>query len=135
MILYPSLFISPSPGHLTSDSPITLHLTLPNWCSSTSSCPVAYSVLTFHVPTHTSSHVLPIIGSAASSLETGAPYAYYMVFAGLRPVVSTPAGRGSTSPSEGGPVDVVAHFFYSNPSSCKSFLVSCQVVTNPLLVG
>ena len=26
-------------------------------------------------------------------------------------------------------------FFYSNPSSCKSFLVSCQVVTNPLLVG
>src|SRR6218665_4037641 len=51
------------------------------------------------------------------------------------PVVSTPAGRGSTSPSEGGPVDVVAHFFYSNPSSCKSFLVSCQMVTNPLLVG
>src|SRR6218665_2851612 len=28
------------------------------------------------------------------------------------------------------------HFrLYSNPSSCKSFLVSCQVVTNPLLVG
>src|SRR6218665_2619790 len=27
------------------------------------------------------------------------------------PVVSTPAGRGSTSSSEGGPVDVVAHFF------------------------
>src|SRR6218665_3424971 len=27
------------------------------------------------------------------------------------PVVSTPAGRGSTSPSESGPVDVVAHFF------------------------
>src|SRR6218665_663323 len=24
---------------------------------------------------------------------------------------------------------------FSNPSSCKSFLVSCQVVTNPLLVG
>src|SRR6218665_2070820 len=126
MILYPSLFISPSPGHLRqpyhtpSNPPQLVQQYLQLSCGiQRSNIPCAHA------------HLFSTMKQVLLTPTTG----FLLVYDLGSPVVSTPAGRGSTSPLEGGPVNVVAHFFYSNPSLCKSFLVSSQVVTNPLLVG